>query len=156
MLQRFYSLIEAKDSSDLINKLFVIKTKNSRIQFFRYIFVGGFSAIADAGTLFIFTSGFGVHYLLSATLGFLVGTIVNYTLSVIWIFQTTGRRKTEIILFTLIGAGGLCLNLLILWVLVSKLGVFYMLAKLVSVSLVLIWSFCLRRLLFMWKPKTQQ
>lgn len=134
--------------SMLIRILFVEKSDNGYIQLFRYIFVGGFSAFVDIGSLFVFTSIFHVHYLVSAFLAFILGTIVNYLLSVLWIFESTGKRKTEIALFTMIGFGGLLLNEIILWVAVEKVGLFYLLGKFVSVLIVLGWSFSLRRLLF--------
>lgn len=134
--------------SQLCDLLFLKKSDSGFIQLFRYLFVGGFSALVDIGSLFIFTSVFHIHYLISAFLAFILGTIVNYLLSIWWIFKPTGKRKTEITLFTLIGFGGLLLNEFILWVSVEKLGFFYLFGKFISVALVLVWSFTLRRLLF--------
>lgn len=150
-----YSFVGAEDFDSLIRILFVDKTKRGRIQLFRYLFVGGVSVIADAGSLYVLTAFFDVHYLVSAIIGFILGTIVNYTLSVRWIFESTKKFKSEVTLFTLIGVGGLGINELILWMLVSGLGFHFMVAKAFSVSVVLIWSFSLRRLLFMkLAPKT--
>ena len=38
-----------------MKKLFKEKTNNTFIQFFRYLFVGGFAAIVNIGMLFVFT-----------------------------------------------------------------------------------------------------
>lgn len=132
----------------IFNVLFVKKSNHGFIQLFRYIFVGGTAAFVDIGSLFLFTSGFHIHYLISAFFAFILGTIVNYIFSVLWIFETTGRRGLEIFLFTLVGFGGLLLNELILWIAVEKVGIFYLLGKFISVAIVLVWSFSLRRLLF--------
>lgn len=134
--------------SEFCRALFITRTDNGLVQFFRYGFVGGVSALSDIGTLVVLTSGLHVHYLISATVAFVIGTIVNYFLSTRWVFRSSGRKSLEFFLFTLIGFGGLCLNNLILWALVSKGGVFYLFAKFVSVSVVLFWSFLLRKLLF--------
>lgn len=142
------SAASASRLKPLIRLLFVEKTNRGLVQLFRYGFVGGFSAIVDAGSLFVFTDYGHVYYLVSAALAFILGTIVNYALSVWWIFESTGKFKREFGLFTLVGLGGLGLNELIIWFLVSRVGLFYMLAKLVSVSIVVIWSFSLRKLLF--------
>jgi putative flippase GtrA len=142
----------------LYRVLFVDKAKSGFVQFFRYGFVGGFSAIVDIGSLYILTSYFHVFYLLSAAIAFILGTIVNYLLSVAWVFQRSGKIRVEFALFTLIGLGGLCLNELIIWFCVSKLGLYYLVAKLIAVSVVVIWSFALRRALFqrlnLKKPET--
>jgi putative flippase GtrA len=132
----------------LYRRLFIDKADRGIIQLFRYGFVGGLSAVVDIGTLFFCTSVLHIHYLISAALAFVLGTIVNYLLSVAWVFTRSKNFKVEFMLFTLIGLGGLGLNELILWLLVSKVHIFYLLAKLFSVSVVVIWSFTLRRLLF--------
>lgn len=133
---------------DLVLLLFVEKSDHGFIQFFRYLFVGGFAALTDIGTLFAATEFLHIHYLVSAALAFVVGTIVNYVLSILWIFRSSRDYKKEIPLFTLIGAGGLVLNELILWALVDHASIHYLVAKLVSVGVVLFWSFTLRRMLF--------
>lgn len=147
-MDRVYRLFGATDFRNLVNILFKGKTNHGLVQFFRYGFVGGISAVADIGSLYAFTEFFNFHYLISAAMAFIIGTVVNYTLSVLWIFETSGKWRAEIGLFTLIGFGGLLLNELILWVLVDHVGVFYVVAKLISVSMVMFWSFGLRKLLF--------
>ena len=139
----------------MFHRLFIAKSNRGVIQLFRYGFVGGFSAVVDIGSLYIFTSQFRVHYLISAAIAFVLGTIVNYILSILWVFESTGRITAELGLFTLVGLGGLGLNELIIWLAVSKLHMYYLLAKLVSVSIVVVWSFTLRRLLFARLPRVE-
>ena len=139
---------QKRTPKDYYRLLFVAKTNNGLVQLFRYGFVGGFSAVVDAGSLYLFTSKGHVHYLISAALAFVFGTIVNYILSILWIFEKSSNFKAEFTLFTLIGLGGLGLNELIIWIAVSKMHIFYMLAKLISVSIVVFWSFTLRKFLF--------
>jgi putative flippase GtrA len=128
--------------------LFVRRTENAFVQLFRYGFVGGVGAVVDAGGLFLLTSGLGLHYLISAAISFTVATVVNYLLSIAWVFRSSGRVRQEFALFTLIGVGGLGLTELILWVTVSQIGLNYMVGKLIALGLVMFWSFFLRRLLF--------
>lgn len=130
------------------NLLFVDRSQHGLIQLFRYIFVGGFSALVDIGSLYMFTSHLHIHYLVSAFLAFILGTIVNYFLSILWVFESSDKKKTEFLLFSLIGFGGLLLNGLILWVTVEQFHIFYLIGKLISVAIVVFWSFSLRRLLF--------
>ncbi|HVA00307.1 MAG TPA: GtrA family protein [Terriglobia bacterium] len=119
-----------------------------RREFYRYVLVGGFATICDTSTLYSVTRFLKVHYLVSAPIGFLVGTVVNYALSRTWVFQrrTLKSRPAEMTIFTLIGVVGLGLNELILWFFQAKLRIYYLFGKGVSAAVVLIWNFGARKL----------
>lgn len=121
---------------------------NVRREFGRYLVVGGFAFVCDASTLFSLTRFLGVNYLISAPIGFSVGTIVNYVLSRAWVFQHRTLKNTpaEMTIFTLIGVVGLGLNEAILWFFQSKLGIYYLFAKGVSGVVVFGWNFGARKL----------
>jgi hypothetical protein len=72
----------------------------------------------------------------------------NYFLSTRWVFSSrrVKDRRLEFALFASVGLAGLCLNELILWSLHHRLGLHYLLARLVSAGLVLGWNFSVRRL----------
>ncbi len=149
MLSSLYAFLGVKNFRGMIDVLFKQRTNTAHVQFFRYIFVGGFSAGVNLVTIFIFTSSLHVHYLLSELVAFIVATIVNYVLSILWIFKRSQHFKLEFMVFTLIGVGGLGINELILWVCVSKLKLYYLLGEAIAIAIVTIWSFALRRVLFM-------
>ena len=67
--------------TDKFKKIFYGASDNLLIQFVRYFFVGGFAFIVDFGLLYILTEYAGLHYLLSATLSFIAGLVVNYIIS---------------------------------------------------------------------------
>lgn len=119
-----------------------------RGEFFRYFLVGGFAFVCDTTVLFSLTHFLKVNYLVSAPVGFVVGTVVNYVLSRSWVFRRRTLKNTpaELTIFTLIGIVGLALNELILWVFQSKLGIYYLLAKGVSGVTVFMWNFGVRKL----------
>jgi putative flippase GtrA len=131
--------------NELAKKLFLEKNHDTRIQFFRYIFVGGAATIVDMGSLYILTSIMGLNYLISAAIAFILGVTGNYLLCIAWIFESTGRVKKEVILFVVIGIGGLILNEIIIWLLVEEVGLYYMVAKAVAVVIVLGWNFGMRK-----------
>ena len=136
-----------KDSR-LINVLFVDRTDNWFIQLFRYLFVGGFAFLADYGLLVLLTEVFGLHYLVSATISFLAGLVVNYLLSTSWIFRksTLENKWAEFLIFAVIGVVGLGLNNLLLYLLTDKLHIHYMISKLITTALVMIWNFGARKI----------
>ncbi len=119
-----------------------------RGEFARYVVVGGVAFVCDAGMLYYVTQFLRVNYLISAPIGFLIGTLVNYALSRTWVFErrTLKNRSAELTIFTLIGVVGLGLNELILWLFQSKLGIYYMFAKGVSGAVVIVWNFGARKL----------
>jgi len=131
----------------VIKKLFTQKTENTYIQFFRYFFVGGFAFLVDFGLLYILTDKLKIFYLLSATIAFICGIIVNFILSKSWVFQTkvAVNKYLEFGIFAAVGVIGLGLNDLIIWFLTSKLSLYYLMSKLVATALVYVWNFGARK-----------
>lgn len=133
----------------MINKIFLQPTNNSLIQLFRYCFVGGFAFIVDAGGLFVLTEYAGIYYLLSATISFILGLVVNYLLSTAWIFKKSklSNRWTEFLIYSVIGVVGLGLNTLFLWLFTDCLHIYYMLSKIITAALVMLWNFFARKII---------
>ena len=111
----------------------------------------------DYGTLVLLTEVFGLHYLLSATISFILGLITNYLLSISWVFnnRTMGNRWAEFAVFAIIGVIGLGLNALIMYVCTDKMGIHYMLSKIISTVLVFFWNFFARKLVLFKKNSNQ-
>ncbi len=137
-----------------ITRLLKGDTDNIFIQLFRYAFVGGAAFVVDYGTLWVCTEYLGIHYQFSAALGFVFGLIVNYLISIKWVFTTNAAsrsssltfRSFEFIGYAIIGLIGLGLNAAILWICTERLGVYYMGSKLISTALVFFWNFIARRI----------
>lgn len=144
-----------KDLHSNIQYVFKEKTNNTFLQLFRYTFVGGFAFLVDFGTLFTLTEFLKIHYLVSAGIAFIFGLIVNYFLSVKWVFnnRVMDNRLLEFMLFTLIGFVGLLLNELFLWILTDIFLIYYLLSKIVTTAIVYFWNFFLRKVLLFNKKK---
>jgi len=144
-----------KDLHSNIQYVFKEKTNNTFLQLFRYTFVGGFAFLVDFGTLFTLTEFLKIHYLVSAGIAFIFGLIVNYFLSVKWVFnnRVMDNRLLEFLLFTLIGFVGLLLNELFLWILTDIFLIYYLLSKIVTTAIVYFWNFFLRKVLLFNKKK---
>jgi putative flippase GtrA len=92
----------------------------------------------------------GLHYLVSAVIGFLSGLAVVYLLSIRWVFahRSIGRSwKKEFVLFTVVGILGMLLNEAILYMGVDWLSFDYRLAKVASAGIVFTFNFSVRKLL---------
>lgn len=139
----------SKYSDIRIQSIFAGKTDSLLIQLLRYTIVGGFAFIVDIGTLYILTEYFNVYYLLSACIAFILGLIINYILSVKWVFKhrAMNNRKLEFLLFTLIGIFGLMLNEFFLWIFTDILLIYYLLSKIITVAIVYLWNFFARKIL---------
>jgi putative flippase GtrA len=120
-----------------------------QVQFARYLFVGGLAFGVDFGLLFVLTSLAGLPYLISAAIGFCFGSVINYGLSRIWVFdrRTLSSGSLEFAVFGLIGVVGLGLNEAIMWSMHELLHLHYLIAKVVSSSVVLLWNFGGRKFL---------
>ena len=62
---------------NITDKILVQETTNWKIQFIRYVFVGGISFVVDYGLLYILTEFAHLHYLISATISFLAATALS-------------------------------------------------------------------------------
>ena len=116
-------------------------------EFVRYTLVGGFAFIVDFSLLYILTEWAGLHYLLSATIAFMAGLTLNYTLSVLWVFayRSCKDKRREFILFLIVGIGGVVLTDISMATLTPILHGNYLWAKGITAILVLLWNFFLRR-----------
>jgi putative flippase GtrA len=131
-------------------KLFKEKTDNTFIQFFRYLFVGGFAAIVNIGMLFIFTDLLHLYYIMSNVLSFVLGLIVNYLLSKKFVFQedTSISQSKEFVMYTIIGVIGLGIDTMFVWLFTDIIKIYYMISKLISTAIVFIWNFGARKILY--------
>lgn len=132
---------------NIILKLLKHQTDSTHIQLFRYLFVGGAAFIIDIGSLYIFTDFFGIYYLISAAIAFILGLIINYALSIGWVFnnRTLENRTLEFGIFAFIGIIGLGLNEIFIWFFTAKIGLYYLISKIIAAVIILFWNFFVRK-----------
>lgn len=139
-----------KKMNKIFKVLFIEKTENTRIQFLRYIFVGGISSIINIGTLYILKDIVNIYYLIANAIGFILGLITNYCLSKMLVFtkENMSNSIVEFIIYALIGLIGLGIDSLLMWILTSKLNIYYMISKIFSTMLVFVWNFGIRKVVY--------
>jgi putative flippase GtrA len=132
---------------DLFRRVFTDKTRNGYIQLLRYGFVAVVSYAVNLGGLVALKQFGHINYLIAATISFIAGLLVNYSLSVIWVFHNSklSNRTNEFMFFSLIGLVGLGLNDLILWILTGGLGLFYIFSNVIATIIVYFWNFGVRK-----------
>jgi len=112
----------------------------------KYFVVGGISALTD---LVVFSVGvYLLHspYLICGLIGFVTSTVVNYFLSVRFVFVSgvRFRRFTEVLLVFLVSSVGLLVNLLVLYFAIEDAGIEPVLAKIVATGTVFVWNYTAR------------
>jgi len=113
------------------------------------VFASMLSFALDFAVLAFLTEVAGLHYLVSAAFSFALGTTLSYTLSILFIFELRrfSSRALEYAVFVLVGIVGLGLNELLLWALTEKLGIYYLISKIIAAALVFFWNFGARKLI---------
>lgn len=129
-----------------LNRLFREKTTNIFIQFFRYIFVGGFAFLADAFTLWLCEKW--MNYMIAAAIAFVVGLAVNYALSIWFVFSESSKVKNkvkEFVVYGIIGLIGLLITEGIMYLFTDVFGLYFLISKIIAAEIVLVWNFVARK-----------
>ena len=131
-------------------KILLNKSNDKLILLFRYGCVVAVAGPIDLGGYVILKSNFHVNYVLSATISFTVSLLVNYALSMAWVWKSReGTRKhIDAIIFIIIGIVGLLITDLVIFSLTHFGKINYLVSKLIAFMVVFFWSFGARHLLF--------
>lgn len=116
----------------------------------KYIFSGGIASAVMFGTLIFFHEILGVWYLYSSTLAFVLAFIVSFLLQKLWTFadHRAADSPRQLALFLIVSLANLGLNGLGMFVLVGKMGVWYLLAQFFVTAGIATWSFFIYRIIF--------
>jgi putative flippase GtrA len=111
--------------------------------FVKYLIAGGTAAFVDLALLFVLTHYFGLHYLWSASLAFLLAFFVSFFLQKFWTFRDSNRETMNKQMFQYLVTAliNLALNSAIMFLLVSVFGLWYMLAQMIAGGTIALWSF---------------
>lgn len=134
------------------------KKTNLWQQITRFAVVGGGAFVIDYGIMILLTELVHINYLISSGISFTVSVIFNYILSVHWVFNVTEERsqKKDFVVFIILSAIGLGINQVIMWLCVSKLGIFYMLSKIGATGVVMVYNFITRKIFLETKNERQK
>lgn len=152
-MKELFRLIFALD----FKGLFIEKTDNGMIKFFRYVFVGGIAFVIDYifFTLVCLIGDSRLITVLATTAGFIAGLIANFILSKKFVFQESANTKNtrnEFIGYTVIGIIGWFLNVLLMLLATELLFMNRYIAKVVVAAIVLVYNYLARKI-FLYTPK---
>lgn len=118
-------------------------------EFLKYFAASVVALAVDWGLLVVLTEIAGLNYLASAPVGYSIGLIVGYVLSVTLVFdrRRIADARREFVLFALIGLVGLALNQFVLFGAVDIVGLNYAVAKGPAAAIGFFFNFLVRRAL---------
>lgn len=135
--------------------------KNLINQILKFGVVGGFCFLIDFGLTTGLTNYAGVHYLISKFIGFVVSAVVNYILSIKFVFTKKKEmdRKKEFTVFLILSAFGLLLNEVIMYICIDGVyahveglrniisdGLMVSISSVIATGIVMIYNFISRKL----------
>lgn len=122
-------------------------SKEAILQFVKFAAVGILSFAIDWGGMVLLVEYFGLDYMVGTTISFLTSVVVNYILSMHYVFDHRGDMSLgrEFTIFAILSCIGLGLNDLFMFVGVAMLNVAYQLMKVIATFCVTWYNFFSRK-----------
>ncbi len=135
--------------------------KNLINQILKFGIVGAFCFLIDFGITTGFTNLLGIHYLISKFLGFVVSAVVNYLLSIKFVFTQKKEmdKKKEFTVFLILSAFGLLINEIVMYICIDGIyahsnelkalisdGNMVAISSVVATGIVMVYNFISRKL----------
>lgn len=122
-------------------------------QFLSYFMVGGIAAIVEWVCFALFENLLNINYIAATCLAFIFSTSANWLLGRLWTFKESkayiGKRAKEMALVFAVSAAGLLLNMGLMYLFVSVLGLdtalLKIIDKIVATGIVFFWNFLIRK-----------
>lgn len=101
----------------------------------------------DYGMMILLTELGDLDYLFSCGVSFSVSVVVNYLLSMRFVFQSKkdGNKVKEFIVFAVLSITGLLLTEALMWTGVERIGLHYMFAKVAVTGIVMVYNFVTKK-----------
>ncbi len=134
-----------KQTYGKFNEKYPAKTK-----IVRYIISGGTAAVVDLVLLYLLTDVFGVWYITSSIIAFLVSFIVSFTLQKFWTFndRSTDKIHSQAIIYLIVTSINLGLNTVGIFAFVHYFGFHYLASQIIVSILIAFESFYVYHLVF--------
>lgn len=119
-------------------------------QLFKFGIVGVACTVIDYVLMVFFTDFCNINYLISCAAAFVISTVVNYILSMRFVFASSAgyTKRTEFTLFVIMSTIGLVLTEILMLFFVERIKIHYMFSKIVVTAIVMIYNFVTRKIVF--------
>ncbi len=130
-------------------------------QILKFSVVGGISFVVDFVVYAVLCNVLQVHYMIAGIAGFVVSVVVNYVLSMKFVFDSRDdmSKEKEFVMFVVLSLIGMGLNSFILYLCIDILYSYWMwlngimdietmnlFAKLIATAIVMIYNFVTRKI----------
>lgn len=117
-------------------------------QIIKFGFVGFFCFFIDYGIMVLLKEFFGVDPILASGISFTVSVVVNYILSITFVFETDKSRNKagEFVTFVFLSVIGLGINEACMWLAVKEMGIDYRISKIGATAVVMVYNFISRKI----------
>lgn len=158
----YHSVSEFKDEANKRNVgVRKVKSKNAALplrhvlslfwrsgefhRFLKFCAVGAVGAVLNLVVLYSLTE-LGVFYIISGLLGIEAGLLSNFFLNRSWTFKDRQGRGLRYVLTALyrdhaVRFVGIVLNIVILWILTSFFGLYYLLSQIIGIGVAMLWNY---------------
>jgi putative flippase GtrA len=114
------------------------------MRFLKYSCIGGGTFTLDLILLFVLTDWIGINYLVSAALSFGLAITVNYYFSRNYVFPESEQKTLRgYFWFIVIALSGMAFVVGMMYILVTKLAVYYILARIMVAGITGLWNYFL-------------
>lgn len=111
----------------------------------RYLVVGGLATLVEWGVFWVCDTPLKIQYLISTAIAFFFSTFANWAFGRLIMFKKPDKSLlSELASIYLTSAGGLLLNLIIMFLLVELASMGEMLAKIAATVLVFAYNYFIR------------
>ena len=117
------------------------------IQLIRFGIVGVIATAIDVGVLALLKEVAHMDVLVASALSFSVSVVVNYILSMLWVFKSKGESKAkEFVIFVLLSVGGLLITQLVMWLGTELAEIYYLAVKIFAIIFESTYNFITRKI----------
>lgn len=129
-----YSWRELASNLKLVSYLFFQKYLGYR--FFKFCLVGASGVLVNMGLLWVLTEKLGLFYLHSSALAIETSILTNFVLNEQWTWRerNIGTKFKRLMTYNVVSLGGLAVNMTVLWLLTSILGLYYLISNLGGIA----------------------
>lgn len=116
----------------------------------RFIISGTAAAITLMLVLVLLTEYAGLWYVVASTIGWIAGFVVSFTLQKYWTFKDISNKKTKSKAFAylLLQVSNLLLNALLLFLITTWFGAWYIIGQVVVLILIAVWTYFIASRIF--------
>ena len=122
---------------------------DERYKVLRFLFSGCLSALVNFFFLYAFTEWFGIYYLFSVVLAFIIAVCVSFAMQKFWTFKNTDKENThkQMMIYLAVAIFNTIINTSLVYLFVEYLHLHYMLGQFLASGLIAFESFFIYKLI---------